>query len=90
MVTKDEAKALYEGKFFYEIVKPKTGGIQLFGPFDNIYYTEPAVDNRFDHLRRTWSTDAAPQKRYKFVQVIDGRPVVAFTEEEILVTDRKL
>lgn len=83
MTTKEEAKQLYEGKFFYEIVKVKkgknAGTIQLFGPFDNIFFTVPLPE---EHARY-----AGP---YKYVQVIDGKPVQAFSEEEILVTDRKL
>jgi hypothetical protein len=86
-MTKDEAKKLYKGKFFYEIVKPHSGGIQLFGPFDNIYYV-----NR--DLPREVTDRIVPRneegKEYAFVQVIDGRPTVAFTQDQILVTDRKL
>jgi len=81
--------SLYEGKFFYEVLKPKTGGIQLVGPFDNIYYVSENEDARYK-IGRLFSTDAKPQPTFKFVQVIDGQPVQAFTEEEILVTDRKL
>lgn len=87
MTGKEEAKKLYEGKFFYEIVKPKSGGIQLFGPFDNIFYVNKVLPK--DVSDRVVSKNEN-DKEYKFVQVIDGRPTVAFTEEEILVTDRKL
>lgn len=77
-MNKEEAKKLYEGKYFYEIIKPISGRwagyIQLAGPFDNIYYAS--------HING--------ESKYKFVQVIDGKPVQAFTEEEILVTDRIL
>lgn len=84
----DEAKNLYEGKFFYEIVKPKSGRyagyIQLHGPLDNIFYA----------TRKLMTADLlwinGEPKEYKFVQVIDGKPVAAFTNEEILVTDREL
>jgi len=68
-MTKEE-KALYEGKFFYEVVKVKkgrnAGTIQLFGPFDNIYYVSPY---------------AGASPKLKFMQVIDGKPVQAFTED---------
>lgn len=77
MFPKVDNKHLYEGKYFYEIVKPKTGGIQLFGPFDNIYYATTIGDEESNF-------------KIKYVQVIDDKPVAAFTEEEILVTDRKL
>jgi hypothetical protein len=83
-MTKENAKKLYEGKFFYEIVKVKAGRhagtVQLFGPFDNIYYLSDHVKNDVSH----------ELSKFKFVQVIEGRPTVCFTEEEILVTDRKL
>lgn len=76
---KDENN-VYEGKFFYEVVKPKSGGIQLFGPFDNIYFAASTKN----------SLGEEPTKPYKYVQIVDGLPVQAFFEEEILVTDRKL
>lgn len=79
----------YEGKFFYEIVKPISGRnaglIQLAGPFDNIYYAEPSRDSQEKIVRLFPKKD-----KYKFVQVVGGTIVQAFTEEEILVTDRKL
>ena len=79
MISKKEAKKLYEGKFFYEIVKitsgRNAGTIQLFGPFDNILYTVGAES------RDTLSG---------FAQVVDGKAVAFFKQEEILVTDRKL
>lgn len=74
-----EARKLYEGKFFYEIVKTtKSKVLKLVGPFDNIFYTvkKNTVGSNFEN--------------YKFVQVINGMPVQAFTEDQILVTDRKL
>lgn len=88
-MTKEEATKLYEGKFFYQIVKPTSeyGDITLAGPFDNIYYIEKSAAN---HVGKLFSTDAAPTPEYKFVQVVDGVPVQAFTESEILVTDRVL
>ena len=91
MSGKEEARKLYEGKFFYEIVKVKygrnAGTIQLFGPFDNIYYVNKVLPK--DVSDRIVKQDEEG-KEYKFVQVVDGRPVQAFTAEEILVTDRKL
>ncbi len=67
---------LYDGKFFYEIVRteiPKE--LTLVGPLYNIYYVSPLVSEH---------------NEYKFVQVINGKPVVAFRENEILVTDHIL
>jgi hypothetical protein len=67
--------SLYNNKFFYEVVK-YDDYIKLIGPFDNIRY---AVD-----------ADTGEETYYKFVQIIDGMPVQVFTEEQILVTERKL
>lgn len=84
MTEKEEAQKLYEGKYFYEVVKSKsfTKGetIQLFGPFDNIYYATRSASNEF----------MKAEDNYKYVQVINGNAVQAFLEHEILVTDRKL
>jgi hypothetical protein len=83
MTARAEAKKLYEGKFFYEIVRQPANKfgpehLELHGPFDNIYFTTPR-------------TDAIPNHpEYKYLQVIDGSPRQAFTESEILVTDRRL
>jgi hypothetical protein len=70
MTTREEAKKLYEGKFFYEIVKVKAGRhagtIQLFGPFDNILYANPI--------------DKDVKSEYKYCQVVDGKVVAAFKE----------
>lgn len=72
-VTKEGAGKLYEGKYFYEIVKPKSGRfvglIQLVGPLEDVRY----------------KTDLTG-----FVQIIDDKIEASFTNEEILVTDRKL
>jgi hypothetical protein len=81
-ISKEEAKKLYDGKFFYEIVKSRTveDSIQLLGPYNNIYYATSDIN----------SQDEKTNSIYKFVQVIDGKIIQAFTEWEILVTDRKL
>ena len=80
-MTPDEAKALYAGKYFYEIVKPTSeyGDVTLVGPLDNIFYATP-VDVE----------DEAASHFIKFVKVVNGCPVQAFTEKQILVTDRVL
>jgi hypothetical protein len=71
------SKDLYEGKFFYEIMPEKYRGndksvnLTLIGPLDNIRYI---------------SSKGGPGD-YKFVQVVDGKPVRAFRADEILVTE---
>lgn len=77
MVTEEESQKLYEGKFFYKVVKSKSEEITLFGPLDDIYYAR-LIGNKESNLK------------IKFIQVVDGQAVAAFTEEEILVTDHKL
>lgn len=76
-MNKEESKKLYEGKFFYEIVKVKAGRmagtIQLFGPFDNIHYANEEATGKPG-----------------FVQVVNKKPVMFFEINEILVTDRIL
>lgn len=73
--SKEEAKKLYEGKYFYEIVDAGEAGVNLVGPLDNIYF---AV------------TQEGHPSPYKFVEVIDGKPTRAFTENEILLTTLKI
>jgi hypothetical protein len=66
---------LYNGKFFYEIVKiPKCeeyplGKLELLGPFENIRYLSDMTG---------------------FAQVFDGQISVTYAHDEILVTDRRL
>lgn len=80
-MNKEEAKALYEGKFFYEIVKTENPlELKLIGPFDNIYFANPNMPKQ----------KTADGQEYEYLQVIDGTPRQAFTKEEILITDRKL
>lgn len=74
-MTKEEAKDLYEGKYFYEIVRREDDEITLVGPFDNIFYASVAGQEMTGK---------------HFVQVIDGIPRQFFTEDEILVIDRIL
>lgn len=94
MTSKEEAKALYEGKFFYEVISREGNKLTLAGPFDNIYYAVKHIDNKhFCLLSRkpaTCSDDRKPLPVFEFVQVIDGMPRVAFTREEILVTTQVL
>jgi len=73
---KEMAKALYENRFFYEIVKTENENeLKLVGPLDTIRYTVPLEEEK---------------NGYRFVQIIDGKIVQAFKEHEILVTMRKL
>lgn len=75
-----ESKALYDGKFFYEVgpekyrLNDKAVQLTLLGPLDNIRYVVPSSS----------SAD------YKFVQIVDGKPVRAFRANEILVSDIQL
>jgi hypothetical protein len=64
--------------YFYEIVKSKKKRfkIKLYGPIDDIRYTEPADGNAF--------------QTYRFVQVNGDKIIAAFQYDQILVTDRKL
>ncbi|HXN74973.1 MAG TPA: hypothetical protein VN855_00590 [Candidatus Acidoferrum sp.] len=73
----EEGKKLYLGKYFYEIVK-SGNHTKLYGPLRGIYYANPA--NLQDDL----------SNEYKFVQIYNGSPIVTFTENEILVTDKLL
>lgn len=74
-------KKLYDGKFFYEIVRTigrlhLPGGaaeslaVELVGPYDNILYMKSPSNG--------------------FAQVIGGEIVQVFQPHEILVTDHKL
>lgn len=82
-MTKEEARKLYEGKYFYEVVKPFSGMVQLWGPFENIYYVSKDYSVGL-------SVEGTNHPQIKYIQVINGKPVQAFEEHEILVTDREL
>lgn len=88
MTEQEKAKELYEGKFFYEIADGDYCGQSckmLFGPLDTIRYLSPAA-----HTDKTLDGSGPIDVKYKFGQVIDGKLVQVFKENEILVTDRKL
>jgi hypothetical protein len=76
--TKRLNKKLYDGKFFYEIVRSrhcdnpgcKEVEIKLYGPCDNLVYMNPPAQG--------------------FAQIIGGVVVQFFLPSEILVTDHKL
>lgn len=70
-MSKEEAKALYEGKTFY--IKNPDGSLD--GPREDLYYCVPSSDKKGD----------PKTEKYKFVQVIDGKPRQAFLEGEIVV-----
>jgi hypothetical protein len=65
---------LYFGKYFYEIVKDDSGKI--------VQLVDLTETLRY--------TTGATDRRYKFVQVVDGCPAVMFEEKDILISDRKL
>jgi hypothetical protein len=74
---KEAAKKLYEGKYFYEIVRSEDPQrLILVGPRDDIYYVNQVPESDF--------------QEYTFMQVINGTLKQAFKAEEILVTDRVL
>lgn len=80
MTKKEEAKALYDGKFFYEINKTTLGSdgkisLELTGPSDDIYFATP-LDGK--------PTDIV------FLKIVEGVPQDAYTNAEILVTNHKL
>lgn len=75
-MNKDEAKELYQGKYFYEIVRSSVSSqLVLVGPIDTIRYI---------------SKEAPGYKDFRFAQVINGNIVAVFKENEILVTDKVL
>lgn len=77
-MTNQEAKALYEGKYFYEVLGGSYLGKSckmLFGPMDTIYFA---------------NTKSGEESDLKYVQVINNKCVQAFRENEILVTDHIL
>lgn len=78
MTLKEKAKKLYAGKFFYIIHSSDKDTVVLSGARDDIYY-----------IAKT-NTKGLKIGEYSFVQVIDGKPVQAFKENEILVTTRRL
>lgn len=87
-MTKEIARALYEGKYFYEIIETKNPIEKILrGPFDNIYFAvkpnPPPGENQIGTVLDTTT-------EYDFVQVINGIPRVTFTKDQILITDRKI
>lgn len=74
MISKEEAKELYEGKYFYEIVH-ENGTIRLHGPSDDIRYINKDVPN---------------VPKYDFVKIVNHQPVAVYTKDQILITDRIL
>ena len=75
------SKELYEGKYFYEVKDWKFAGKPcklLIGPFDNIRYVSK-INSKGHSIND-----------YEFVQIVNGKPMVVYKENEILVTDRLL
>lgn len=88
MTSKEEAKALYEGKYFYEIVDGDYCGRpckMLFGPLDTIRYIAPVA-----YTQKSLDGSGPIDPKYKFGQVIDGKLVQVFKENEILVSNKAL
>lgn len=76
-MTKEEAQALYEGKFFYEIKTAVVGSdgnthLTLIGPSEDIRFV----------------TTTSPE--LAFVKINGGNVVQAYAKNAILITDRKL
>lgn len=70
-------RKVYEGKTFY--AKNPDGTVD--GPLDNIFYMEDISSLWTKFLNFVNRVPA-----YKFVQVVNGTPVRAFYENEIIVT----
>lgn len=81
----EESKKLYEGKYFYKVSCRFSGGIELHGPFEDIYYVTDRAKNGLDV-----GLTGLDLNGYEFVQVTDGTIERAFKKDEILVTDRIL
>lgn len=77
MTKSEKAKALYAGKKFY--IKNLDGSYT--DATDSIYYAVSA-DGLFKRLMNFINRTPT----YKYIQVIDGKPVRAFYEDEIFVT----
>ena len=81
VITTEEVRLLYEGKYFYEIIKlvdiAGKDYINLYGPIDDIRYSTASDQN-------------GKKANFTYLQIIDGVIKQAFTKDEILVTDRKL
>ena len=77
---KAAAKKLYAGKTFY--VKNPDG--TLDGPRDDIYYAVRYYKNLGERIKALYHF-VTGVKPYKFVQVINGIPRQAFTEDDIVV-----
>lgn len=85
-MNKSMLKALYEGKFFYEVIQTgKPMERLVIGPLEGIRYT----------VKSSGPMDMggiimSDETEYDFVQVINGQPKMAFTKDQILVTDKPL
>ena len=80
-MAKKQVNKPYKGKYFYEVLvdgnyRGQTCKI-LHGPLDTIRYTTKSGQSRDSEV-------------YPFVQIIDGKIIQAFKENEILVTNKIL
>lgn len=82
MVSKEEAKVMYEGKYFYKVSQIKYSGKtvtpELTGPFDNIRYIA------------IFDSETGEKRHGDFVEIKDGKIINFLNKEQVLVTDRKL
>lgn len=86
-------KNLYDGKYFYEVSKKRTvdgtTAFVLYGPMSTIRYISKKNIAKTPKAK-TIKLGGQPIGNYKYVQVVNGRIVQAFTEGEILVTTKPL
>lgn len=83
-MNQEEAKNLYEGKYFYTLKHSQSEGIPfiaLYGPLDNIYYIDK---------NSSQNPEIKITPKYAFCQVIDGQIKQVFLETEVLVLNYKL
>lgn len=82
-MNKSILKALYEGKYFYEVVQTgKPMERLILGPLDGIRYTVKQTDDD--------KTVLNDNTEYDFAQIVDGQIKMFFTKDQILVTDKPL
>lgn len=78
----EESRTLYGGKFFYKVCHKEDsqgrwrGQYYLRGPLNNILYITPGT--------------SAHSRGYKFAEVINGRVLQVFNENEILVFSKEI
>ena len=76
-MTKQEVKAFYKNKLFFEVIKNKQGLCELNGPLPGIRHIEPEEKN----------SESAADCSYRFVQIVGGLVIAAFKADEIVILD---